>query len=77
MTSRTSQLPPSSDADCVPIVEERVRVSKETVETGSVHLSSSVATNRRLVVETLASVQVTVERHPVNLLVEDAPAVRT
>ncbi len=77
MTTSDPEEPAPSGTHRIPIVEERLTVGKETVETGRVRLSSSVASEDVRVEETLTRVQVSVERLPVDLLLEDAPAVRT
>lgn len=77
MTSQSPQQPFAADAERLPIVEEHAEIGKETIETGSVRLSSSVIGERALVTDSLAHVQVSVERHPVDRLMEDAPVVRT
>ena len=65
------------DADLfVPIMEERATISKETVETGRVRISTHVEEHHALVREDLRHEDVRVERVPVNRIVAIAPVVR-
>ena len=61
----------------IPIVEERLETGKKTVETGRVSLSSRVTDEEVLVSDTGTRVSVRVERVPVDILVDEAPTIRT
>lgn len=71
--------PDSRDNDPlrIAIAEERLAVSRETVETGRVRVETRVVPETVPIEETLAHVAVRVERFPVDRLVDDAPPVRT
>ena len=60
----------------VPVVEEFLRVEKETVETGRVVIRKHVHVETRTVDEPLRDEQVNVQRIAVNRYVDEAPAVR-
>lgn len=61
----------------IPIVEERLHLAKERVETGRVRVLSTVRTEQVAVDEELSSTSVRVERVPVDILVDVAPQIRT
>ncbi|MET1756606.1 DUF2382 domain-containing protein [Novosphingobium sp. RD2P27] len=61
----------------IPIVEERIHLEKQKVETGRVRVTSRVVSETQPVHETLATVRVQVERVPVDRVVTEAPPVRT
>ena len=60
----------------VPVVEERVVVSKETVETGRVRVTTHVEERTEQVREGLRHDDVVVERIPINRIVDTAPVIR-
>ena len=72
MTAET----PSKDPMILELVEERATVSKRTVETGRVRVSTRVEEHQELIRETLRHDEVVVERVPMNMIVQTAPAVR-
>lgn len=61
----------------IPIVEERLHLAKERVETGRVRVSSTIHTEQITVNEELSSTSIRVERIPVDRLVDAAPQIRT
>lgn len=61
----------------IPIVEERIDLEKQKVETGRVRVTSRVVSDTQPVHETLATVRVHVENVPVDRIVTEAPPVRT
>ena len=71
MTVETPQ-----DELALPLVMERAIVSKDTVETGRVRVSTHVEEHRELVTEALRRDDVVIERVPVNRIVEAAPPIR-
>lgn len=58
-------------------MEERLRVEKQTVETGRVRVETRVVTESQPVHEVLKTETVRVEHVPVDRLVDDLPPVRT
>ena len=60
----------------LPVVEERLLVRKEEVETGRVRLASRVEEEDRRIRETLRRTDVRVERRPVDLLADEPPRIR-
>lgn len=60
----------------IPVVEERLDVRKETVETGKVRLKSRVEEEEKRVSEVLRHERVRVERVPAERISEDAPEMR-
>lgn len=77
MAPRSPQQPPESGVARLPVVEERAIVGKQPIPTAIVRLTSSVVEENKLVKQRLAQVHVSVERHPVDRLEEEPPAVRT
>ena len=61
----------------IPVIEEYVQVSKELVTTGVVRIHKSIQEREVLLSEPLESETVDVERVPMNVFVESAPAIRT
>lgn len=60
----------------IPVIEEVVRLDKQTVETGRVVLHKTVHVESQTVEVPLRQEQVQVQRVAVNRYVEEAPAVR-
>lgn len=62
----------------VPLVDETLKVEKRSVETGRVRISTVVETRQEWVEQSLEREEVSVERVPVNRVVDaaDPPAVR-
>ena len=60
----------------IPLVEERVRVTKREVETGRVRIHVTVDERQEEVPVDLASEEVEIERVPVNKAVSQLPSVR-
>lgn len=56
-----------------PVVEERLRAVKQTVETGRVRVTSQVSTEMHPICGTVQAETVRVERVPVDRLVDEAP----
>ncbi len=61
----------------IPVVEEYLQASKKVVTTGVVRIHKSVHEREVLISEPLDSETIDVERVPMNVLVESAPAIRT
>ena len=61
----------------VPVLREELEVHKEIRKTGTVRIRKTVHELEELVNESLASETVTVERVPVNLIVDSPPSIRT
>jgi len=61
----------------IPVIEESLQVSKDIVTTGVVRIHKSVHEHQVLISEALESETIDVERVPMNVLVESAPAIRT
>ncbi|MBB5711801.1 DUF2382 domain-containing protein [Sphingomonas xinjiangensis] len=61
----------------IPIVEERLRVEKQTVETGRVRVASHVVTHTQPIRGTLRAETVRVEHVPVGHLFDEVPPIRT
>ena len=70
------QLPPESATRVVPIIEEFVRVEKETVETGRVVIRKHVLVDTKTIDTPLHEEQINVRRIAVNRYVDEASAVR-
>ena len=70
-----SQLPPESATRVVPIIEEFVRVEKETAETGRVVIRKHVLVDTQTINTPLREEQINVQRIA-NRYVDEAPAVR-
>ncbi len=66
----------STDEVRIPLAQERLKVEKETVETGRVQLHNRIEEDERRVRETLAREQVRVERKPADTLLEEPPRIR-
>lgn len=60
----------------VPLVEERLDVRKEEVETGRVRLASRVEEEEKRIRDVLARNDVRVERRPVDRIFDEPPAMR-
>ncbi len=61
----------------IPVIEESLDISKELVETGVVRVHKSVREHEVAISEPLTSETVRVERVPMDVIVDRAPAVRT
>jgi uncharacterized protein (TIGR02271 family) len=69
--------PPVTDERLViPVIEEEVTVEKQIVETGKVRISKRISEREELVDVPLFREEVSVERVPINLVVEARPPVR-
>ena len=64
-------------SDVVRLAEEELSISKRTVSTGSVRLSTHVEEHLELVRETLLRTDVVMERVPVDRVVDQVPQIRT
>lgn len=74
----TEEAVPGADGALrIPVVEERLAIGKETIETGRVRIASRIVDDVRQVDETVESVRVRIERIAVDRLVDTAPPVRT
>ena len=60
----------------VPVVEERVVLSKETIETGRVRVTTHVEEREEHIREALRHDDVVVQRIPINRIVDTPPAIR-
>ena len=60
----------------IPVIEEKVFVEKQTVETGKVRISKRVSEHEELIDLPLFREEVTVERVPVNQYIDQPPTVR-
>lgn len=60
----------------IPLAEERLKVEKETVETGRVQLRNRVEEEERRIQETLVQENVRVERVPADVLLDEPPQLR-
>ena len=60
----------------VPIVEEQVHVDKRVVQTGVVRISTAVDEHTQWVRQELVREDVTIERVPINRVVEKVPEIR-
>ena len=67
---------PIQDDLTLALIAERATVSKETVETGRVRISTHVEEHQELITEALRRDDVVVERVPINRIVETAPVIR-
>ncbi|OGX91881.1 YsnF/AvaK domain-containing protein [Hymenobacter coccineus] len=76
MQPSDSQLPTNATPLVVPVIEEFVRLEKETVETGRVVIRKYVHLDTQTVDVPLREEQVQVQRIAVNRYVDEAPAVR-
>jgi len=65
-----------SDSAVIPVVAEELQVGRRTVETGRVRLRKLVREEREVVDQPTLHEEVTVERVPINQIVEHAPAPR-
>jgi uncharacterized protein (TIGR02271 family) len=61
----------------IPVIEESLDISKELVKTGVVRVHKSVREHEVAISEPLTSETVRVERVPMDVIVDRAPAVRT
>jgi uncharacterized protein (TIGR02271 family) len=57
----------------IPVIEEKLQVGKEVIETGKVHISKRVHEEEETIGVPLSQEEVKVERVPVNKYVEKAP----
>ena len=76
MQPTNAPLSPDSAPTVIPVMEEFVRVEKETVETGRVVVRKYVHVDTQTIDVTLREEQVQVQRVAVNRYVDEAPAVR-
>jgi uncharacterized protein (TIGR02271 family) len=60
----------------IPIIQEEITVEKQVIETGKVRISKRVSEHEELVDVPLFREEVSVERVPINLIVEARPPVR-
>lgn len=65
------------EAEVIPLMEERARVTKRRVVTGGVRVRKRVREREAVVDEPLTRLRVEVERRPVNVWVHTPPPVRT
>lgn len=65
-----------SERTVIPVIEETPTLTKQVIESGKVRLSKSITEREEVVDVPLFREEVRVERVPVNLYVETAPAVR-
>jgi len=75
-TAQTNNEPPDNYALAIPVIVEEAHISKEWRETGRVRVRKVVEENEKTVQEFLRQEHVTVERVPMDQLVDDIPAVR-
>lgn len=68
--------PPGPPSGVIPVVEERLVVGRNTVETGRVRVSLSTETVEQVVRETLRGRRAEVERVPLDQEVREAPRTR-
>ncbi|HEX8636580.1 MAG TPA: YsnF/AvaK domain-containing protein [Pyrinomonadaceae bacterium] len=68
--------PAENAATVIPVIEEQIVVDKYVVERGKVRVSKRVSEHEEIVDEPLFHEEVSVERVPVNRIIENAPAVR-
>lgn len=68
--------PAATDKARIPLVEERLTIDKETVETGRVQLRTRVEEQDHRVRETLAREKVRVEHVAADALLEEPPQLR-
>ena len=66
----------SLDTTILPVVEEQLDVQKVAVTTGVVHVSKIVHERQELVDEPLLHEDITVERKPINRVIEETPQIR-
>ncbi len=60
----------------IPVIQEEVTVDKQVIETGVVRISKRISEHEELVDVPLYREEVSVERVPMNLFVEELPPVR-
>ena len=60
-------------AQTIPVIEEQLRADKKVVETGKVHISKKVVENQTSVTLPLIEESYSVERVPVNQVVDEPP----
>jgi len=60
----------------VPVVEEKLHIDRQTVETGVIRLHKRVLEREELVSEPVVIDEIEIERTPINQIVDEAPAVR-
>lgn len=60
-------------SETIPVIEEKLQVGKEVVETGKVHISKRVHEEEETIGVPLSQEEVSVERVPVNKYVDTAP----
>jgi uncharacterized protein (TIGR02271 family) len=77
---RNENSPPAANTGntlIIPVIEERLEISKELLTTGVVRVQKSVREHEVVISEPLITESVYVERVPINMMVESVPAVRT
>jgi uncharacterized protein (TIGR02271 family) len=62
-----------SDTTTIPIIEEKIRIDKEIVETGSVYVRKEVQEKQVNIEATLVQDNIHVERVPINQPVQNVP----
>ena len=72
--TRHSEVMPVSEV--IPVIEEQIRIDKQVVETGSVHIAKKVHEENVTIDTPTAHEEVNVERIAINKEVEAAPEVR-
>lgn len=60
----------------IPVIEERARIDKQTVERAVVRISTSIKQTEHILSETLRHEEVEIQRVPVNKEVDAMPGVR-
>jgi uncharacterized protein (TIGR02271 family) len=65
-----------SAATIIPVIQEEIVVDKYVVERGKVRVSKRVSEHEEIVDEPLFHEEVSVERVPINQIIENAPGVR-
>ncbi|WP_230680275.1 YsnF/AvaK domain-containing protein [Pontibacter sp. 172403-2] len=63
-------------SEVIPVIEEQIRIDKQVIETGSVHIAKKVHEESVNVDAPTVHEEVSVERVPINRQVEAAPEVR-
>ena len=71
-----SPLPPGTTEQVIPVLEERLRIGKRTVETGRLRVAVTTETAEEILRETLRTRRVEVERVPFGHEVTEAPQTR-
>jgi uncharacterized protein (TIGR02271 family) len=61
------------ESTSIPVIEEKLQVEKEVIETGKVHISKRVHEEEETIGVPLSHEEVKVERVPVNKYIEEAP----